>query len=121
MPRCDSESESEDNPRRVLDTDGDFVLNADPSFTFKLHDFHPMVEDGNGNMIPFSGVLSVRPVPSPAIVQRVRAAMGNGTNGVWVGTVFTPEAGASPASMFAPRHVNTVTPRRNITRVVLRR
>jgi ribonuclease HI len=121
MPRCDSDSESEDNPRRVLDTDGDFTLrNAEPSFTFKLHDFHPMVEVGNGNMIPLSGVLAGRPGPSPATVQRVRAAMGNGTNGVWVGTVFTPEAGASPASMFAPRYVNTSTPR-NLTRIVLRR
>ncbi|KAK3896982.1 putative rnase h domain protein [Staphylotrichum tortipilum] len=122
MPRRNSDSESEDNPRRVLDTDGDFtVRNAEPSFTFKLHDFHPMVEDENGNMIPFPGVLSPCPVPPPAIVQRVRSAMGNGTNGVWVGTVFTPETGESPASMFAPRQVNTATPGRNVTRIVLRR
>lgn len=122
MPRRDYDSESEDNPRRVLDTDGDFtLLNAEPGFTFKLRDFKPMVKDKNGNMIPFPGVLSVRPVPSPAIVQRVRAAMGNGINGVWAGTVFTPEADGSPASMFAPRQVNTATPRRTVTRLVLRR
>ncbi|KAH6855171.1 ribonuclease H-like domain-containing protein [Chaetomium sp. MPI-CAGE-AT-0009] len=122
MPRCDPDSESEDNPRRVLDTDGDFTLrNAEPGFTFKLHEFHPMVEDKNGKMIPLPGVFAVRPVPSPAIVQRVRAAMGNGTNGVWVGTVFTPEAGASPVSMFAARYVNTTTPGRYLIRIVLRR
>jgi len=122
MPRADPDSESEDNPRRVLDTDGDFtLLGADPSFTFKLHDFHPMVEDENGNLTPLPGVFSPRPVPSPALVQSIRVAMGNGANGVWVGTVFTSEAGASPASMFASRHVNTAMPRRNVTRIVLRR
>jgi ribonuclease HI len=122
MPRYDSDSESEDNPRRVLDTHGDFTLhNAEPPYTFKLHNFNPMVALGNGTTVPFAGVISVRPVPSPAVVQRVRAAMGNGTNGVWVGTVFTPEAGESPVSMFAPRDVNTTTPRRNLTRFVLRR
>jgi ribonuclease HI len=122
MPRSDPDSESEDNPRRILNTAGDFtVLGADRSFTFKLHEFHPMVEDENGNLTPFAGVLSTRPVPPAAIVQSVRVAMGNGTNGVWVGTVFTPEAGASPASTFASRHINTSTPGRNVTRIVLRR
>ncbi|KAK0645790.1 ribonuclease H-like domain-containing protein [Cercophora newfieldiana] len=122
MPHREYDSEGEDSPRRVLDTNGDFrVLGADPDYTFKLHDFRPMVEDKNGNMIPFPGVISVRPVPSPAIVQRARAAMGNGTNGVWVSTVFTPEAGEPPSSMFAVRHVNTATPGRTIARLVLRR
>ncbi|KAK0730254.1 hypothetical protein B0H67DRAFT_561155 [Lasiosphaeris hirsuta] len=68
-----------------------------PSFAFKLYDFWPMVKDENGNMIPLSGaILAVHPFPSPEIVQCVRAAMGNGTNGVWVGTVFTPRGRCVP-------------------------
>ncbi|KAK4160358.1 putative rnase h domain protein, partial [Cladorrhinum sp. PSN259] len=51
----------------------------------------------------------------------VNSAVVHGTNGVWVGTVFTPNAGASPASMFAPRLVNTAEPRINLARIVLRR
>ncbi len=128
MPRYDSDSESEDNPRRVLDTDGDFtLLSAGRSFTFKLHNFNPMVEDKNGNMRPCSVVPSIRPVPSLANVQRARVAMGNGADGVWAGTVCTPradpspEAGPSPASIFAPRYINTTTPGRTLTRFVLRR
>jgi len=122
MPRADPDSESEDNPRRVLDTDGDFtLLGADPSFTFKLHNFRPMVEDGNGNMVPLRGVIAPRPVPSPAVVQRVRAAMGSGANGVWVGTVFTPPAGESPTTVFAPRNINTSAPPGTMPRIVLRR
>lgn len=122
MSRNDPDSESEDNPRRVLDTNSDFFLhNAEPRLTFKLHEFRPMVEDENGNWIPLPGVFSVRPVPSPPIVQRVQAAMGNGTSGARVGTVFTPEDGATPASMFAPRNINTSTPGRNVPRIVLRR
>jgi hypothetical protein len=62
-------------------------------------------------MVPFSGDLSIRPVPSAAIVQRVQAAMENGTNGIWCGTVFSPgsDADVSPMSLFAPRSINTAT------------
>lgn len=59
-------SDWEDNPRRVLDTDGDFtVINFEPPITFKLRDFNPMMEDGNGNIVPYDGVISVRPLPPP--------------------------------------------------------
>lgn len=93
---------------------------------FKLRDFNPMVQDEHGNLVPFSGVISIRPVPPPAILQRVTAAMGNGANNVWVGTVFVPspsEAGEvlTPESLFDQRFVNTATPGRHITRLALRR
>lgn len=102
--------------------DGNFTpINAQPSFTFKLRNFNSMVQDASGNMIPFPGVLAVRPVPSPATVRRAQEAMGNGTNGGWVSTVFTADAGASSTSVFAPRQVNTAIRRRNVTRFVLRR
>ncbi|KAK4230170.1 putative rnase h domain protein [Podospora fimiseda] len=121
----DPDSESEDNPRRVLDTDGDVTLvNCEPAgFTFKIRDFKPMGRDQNGNWVPLSGgILACRPVPSPANVQRVQAAMGHGTNGVWVGTVFTPtNADASTASMFAPRLINAMDSRLILERFVLRR
>ena len=41
---------------------------------------------------------------------RARRVMGNGTDGVWVGTVFTPETGAFPATMFAPQRGMPSTP-----------
>lgn len=124
----DYNSEGEDNPRRVLDIDGDFTrLNSEPPYTFKFGDFNPMMKDGNGNMVSLTGsMLSVRPVPVPALVQRARAAMGNGTSGVWVGTVFTPteseKADAfSPMSLFAPRRINTLNPGKEVRRFMLRR
>lgn len=112
------ESEKEDNPRRVLDTKGDFILEGDPPKTLKLREIIRMVRDKlkDGSDAPLHDLVSLRPVPNPALVQRARAAMGNRTNGVWLGTVFAPgSSGAeiqdtSPMSLFAPRPVNNALP-----------
>ncbi|KAK4183299.1 hypothetical protein QBC35DRAFT_456409 [Podospora australis] len=90
-PHSNYDSESEDCPRRVLNTNGDFrLLGAeDPDFTFKLHEFKPMIEV-DGKLIPFSGVLSARPVPSQASVQRAREAMGNCTLPPTIGRSCVP-------------------------------
>lgn len=70
----DNNSEREDNPRRILDIDGDFtLLDSDIPFTgtFKLPGFQPLVTDEDGNKVPLTaGVYNPRPIPSPALVQR---------------------------------------------------
>ena len=108
MPRSGYDSESEDRPRRVLNVDGDFrLLNADQEMIFELHEFKPMAEDVDGHMVPFEGVLSLRPVPSTTAVLRAKTAVGNGTKGVWVGTVFTPETRCISDRHVCPRGRST--------------
>lgn len=100
------ESEAEDQPRIVLDVHRDFTLTgANPPTVFKLHEFDPQVEGPNGELIPYQGVLAVRPVPIPADVARAKAAMGQGVNGVWTGTRFNSTE--SPDFLFPVRTVNT--------------
>ncbi|KAJ7612724.1 ribonuclease H-like domain-containing protein [Roridomyces roridus] len=109
-PRPHYDSESEDQPREVLDVDGDFVVkDSDLAGSFKLRDFKPMVQDRDGKMIPFSGVISLRPVPDPQTVSHAQSVMGNGENGVWTGTLFTAPADAvsTPQFMFPTRLVNS--------------
>jgi ribonuclease HI len=115
MPGVSYDSELEDNPREVLDIQqGDFTLDgADPPFTFKIHEFNPQVELADGSTVPFRGVLTVRPVPSPAAVIRAKQVMGNYENGVWTGTAFVQPSSEqfsvdqSPDAIFRPRFINT--------------
>ncbi|KAM7205405.1 hypothetical protein V8F20_003174 [Naviculisporaceae sp. PSN 640] len=130
MPPKDSgyKSEDDDYPYRpVLNRQGDFThRNNDPPGTFKLHEYLvDMTREAiNGDFDPMRKVFSLRPVPPPAAVERAQTAMGNGANGVWVGTVFNPEAevpGATPQNLFAPRFINHAYPSFVITRLMLRR
>lgn len=104
MPATNYDSENEDQPRRVVDTDGYFtVLNSNPPVTFKPRD-KPM------------GLIMIRPVPSPALVQRARAAMGSGNDGVWVGTVFATNRIQTGSRRYRSRHAvasrsRTMSPR----------
>ncbi|KAK0611339.1 hypothetical protein B0T14DRAFT_500464 [Immersiella caudata] len=103
-------SEDEDNPRRVLDVTGDFTQgNADPPVTFNLRN--------RPSTIP---VAAIRPVPDPELVRRVEAAMGNGENNAWAGTIFG-EPYQGPGHVFCPRSVNTAYPGVEFERYVLRR
>ncbi|KAI1085321.1 ribonuclease H-like protein [Whalleya microplaca] len=115
-----AESEDEDQPRDVLDIDGDFTFkDAGPNIRFKLRGFNPQVEDSEGRMVPFPGVLAIRLVPKPADVAHAKAAMGQGHLGVWTGTRF--EAPDSPAFVFAVRPVNCANPGFALERFCIRR
>jgi len=111
-------SESEDNPRRILDTNGFFTFQNDRQvLTFKLENGYPMVDDKDGNMsIPV--LLPMRPFHPFVTIQRACAAIENGASGAWNGTHFLSHR--PPSVMFPPRQVNTAMPGRNATRLTLR-
>ncbi|KAK4442602.1 ribonuclease H-like domain-containing protein [Podospora aff. communis PSN243] len=126
MSDSNYDSVEEDNPRQVLDTDGDFeVPGAIPPLTLKLHEI-PGMFGYTGNPAgpqPRPCFMPIRPVPYPALVWRAQAAMGEGTNGIWCATVFRPASGAddSPMALFAPRPINTANEGVLSTRFVVRR
>ncbi|KAJ7276927.1 ribonuclease H-like domain-containing protein [Mycena rebaudengoi] len=103
----DYDSESEDQPRTVIDMLGDFtMLNDSTNTTFKLQGFNPQVQAADGTWIPFPGVIAVRPVPEPQAVTHSKSVMGDGNNGVWTGTRFEPPAHTAPDFVFPVRLVN---------------
>jgi hypothetical protein len=75
----DYDSESEDQPRTVIDMLGDFtMLNDSTNTTFKLQGFNPQVQAADGTWIPFPGVIAVRPVPELQAVTHSKSVMGDG-------------------------------------------
>ncbi|KAJ6506469.1 ribonuclease H-like domain-containing protein [Mycena vulgaris] len=76
MSGTEYDSESEDQPRKVIDVLGDFTVMDHPSNAFKLHGFNPKVQTPDGKWIPFQGILPIRPVPEPQAVAYAKAAMG---------------------------------------------
>ncbi|KAF7339424.1 putative rnase h domain protein [Mycena sanguinolenta] len=96
-------SEAEENPRKLLDASRDFhVLHQEGFGTFKLNQFNSMVETADGKLIPFPGVLAIRPVPRLAALQNAREAMGNDANDVWTATKFVPPPAAESLT---PEHI----------------
>ncbi|KAK1751262.1 putative rnase h domain protein [Echria macrotheca] len=129
----DYDSEREDNPRRVLNTDGYFRKDgATRPFVFKLEEFKPRIVDKNGKEHQPRGtdmIYTVRPVPNPILVQHAREVMcpssegQNGETAIWTATLNPPpsEPTASPGTLFAPREVNTATAGIHNIRLVPRR
>ncbi|KAJ7155804.1 ribonuclease H-like domain-containing protein [Mycena filopes] len=103
----DNESENEDHPRLVADPLAEYTMKDDPSAPFKLQNFNPMVETLDGEMIPFPGVLAVRPIPAAEAVAHAKSSMGDGHNGVWTATPFVPSADTAPDFLFPNRFINT--------------
>ncbi|KAJ9151752.1 hypothetical protein NKR23_g2940 [Pleurostoma richardsiae] len=103
------DSEVEDRPARViLDMKGDFTLKDRPNLKFKLRDFNPQVKLQDGRLVPFEGLLPIRPIPLPTAVHRAKQLMGNGEHGIWTGTAFTHASGDHPPDhFFAPRYIAT--------------
>jgi hypothetical protein len=66
-------SESEDQPREILDLNRDFFIkNSEPHERAKLHEIMPMLNGAKGG-----GGVAVRPVPDPESVMQAKTAMGN--------------------------------------------
>ncbi|KAJ7192295.1 ribonuclease H-like domain-containing protein [Mycena pura] len=104
------DSESEDQPRKVIDVQGNFtVLNSTYTETFKLQDFNPRVQAPDGTWIPFPGVIALRPVPEPQAVAHAESVMGHGENGVWTGTRFEAPVHTAPDFVFPVRPINTIS------------
>jgi ribonuclease HI len=118
MPARGYDSENEDQPREVLDLTRDFTL-KDSSIRFKLWEFNPTLPDGTP-FPPGSVLFSLHPVPDAATVSLVKAAMGNGVDGTWTGTVFDAPEGFTPEDVFAVRKVNAAGPR-DLERLCIRR
>jgi ribonuclease HI len=122
----EGDSEDEGHPRQILDPNCDVtILNctADDGqpVTIKLNDFAPMVKLSNGQEVPFPGTISVRPIPKPDLVARARAAMGDGANGVFSGTLFQlggPDL--TPQAAFPTRSIN-FSLNRPVSRFAIRR
>ncbi|KAJ7454511.1 ribonuclease H-like domain-containing protein [Mycena latifolia] len=75
----DYDSESEDQPRTVIDVLGNFTILGDSTNnTFKLQDFNPQVQARDGTWITFPGVIAIRPVPEPQAVTHAKSVMGDG-------------------------------------------
>ncbi|KAF7311209.1 putative rnase h domain protein [Mycena kentingensis (nom. inval.)] len=98
------DSESEDNPRIVLDESGNFFLKDNLHIgTFKLDS--PLLAQISRKVGP-GGVLAIRPVPRPAAVSRATRNMGSGEHGVWTASVFVPPSlEIPPWEVFASRTV----------------
>ncbi|KAJ7276875.1 ribonuclease H-like domain-containing protein [Mycena rebaudengoi] len=107
----DYDSESEDQPRTVIDVLGNFtMLGVSTNTTFKLQDLQNLkVQAGDGTWIPFPGVMAVRPVPEPQAVTHAKSVMGDGNNGVWTGTRFGPPPHTAPDFVFPVRLVNNIS------------
>ncbi|KAJ7659976.1 ribonuclease H-like domain-containing protein [Mycena rosella] len=105
----DYDSESEDQPRTVIDVLGNFTMLGNSTNTFKLQDFNPQVQATDGTWITFPGVIAIRPVPKPQAVTHAKSVMGDGNNGVWTGTRFEAPAHTAPDFVFPVRVINNIS------------
>ncbi|KAK4123660.1 hypothetical protein N657DRAFT_671754 [Parathielavia appendiculata] len=112
------DSDKEDRPRKVLDTERDFnLVNCEPPVTGKLHELAVILAQIEGGVS-----FAVQPTPSSGAVQHARQVMNGGDNGIWTGTEFRPlSTDPEPDEMFAVRRVNTSSPYRLLERFCIRR
>ena len=108
-PPDDYDSEKEDNPRRVLETGGDFVSCSVPDGERTLNARFPQG-------VPEIDVNAMRPVPNPEAVRRAREAMLRRQEHRWYGLVFSEDL----VGNVAEQCINTPSGKRRPKRFMLR-